>query len=246
MVRILVSMETFKQDELERFPVYGALSSYIQKLSNYNLLPLFVCPEMTQEAIDEAYNLSDGVYFMGGSDFDPNNYSQDKHEKTSITETARDRLELTLLRRTLQDKKPFLGICRGCQALGIASGGALVQHVPDIVGHERHSLKKGQLYQDLATNKHKVIVGKASRVNKILKKERITVTSGHHQAVLTVGKDFQISGKSEDGITEIIEHTDSKYFCFAVQSHPEVESKGDLEPLFSAFAKSAFVYSRAK
>lgn len=246
MTHVLVSMETFKQDELKRFPVYGSLASYIQKLSNYNLLPLFVCPDMTQEAIDEVYNLADGVHFMGGSDFDPTHYNQKKHEKTTITEASRDQLELSLLRQTLQDKKPFLGICRGCQALAIASGGTLVQHVPDAVRHERHNLKNGQSYEDLATNKHPVIIDKESRIYKLLKKDRVMVTSGHHQAAEIVGKHFQISGRSEDGIAEIIEHNDPTYFCFAVQCHPEVEEKGNLEPLFAAFGRATNAYSKKR
>ncbi len=244
MVRILISMETFKQEDSKRFPVYGSFASYIQKLSKYNLLPLFVCPGMTQEAIDEVYNLADGVHFMGGSDFDPTHYNQKKHRKTTVTEASRDQLEIALLRRTLQDKKPFLGICRGCQALAIASGGTLVQHVPDVVHHQRHSLKKSQSYEDLVSNTHIAIIEKTSRIYKLFKKDRIIATSGHHQAVATVGKNFKISGKSKDGIAEIIEHIDPKYFCFGVQAHPEVEEKGSLESLFSSFAEAAYSYSK--
>lgn len=237
-------METFKQDKLKHFPVYGTLSSYIQKLSKYNFLPLFVCPSMTQQAIDEIYNLSDGVFFMGGSDFDPSHYNEKKHKKTIVAEHNRDQLEIALLKRVIQDKKPFLGICRGCQALAIVSGGSLIQHVPDVVGHTRHSLKREQSYEDLIINKHSVLVEKESKIYKLLKKDRIITTSGHHQAAATVGKNFRISGKSEDGIVEIIEHTDPSYFCFAIQSHPEVEEKGNLEPLFAAFSKATLIYKK--
>ena len=244
MIRVLVSMEAVRQNGQKSIPAYGAYASYIQKLSRYNIAPLFVCPTMTKDAINYLYNLADGVYFMGGSDFDPSHYKEKKHKKTIVTEAPRDQLELDLLKRTLEDKKPFLGICRGCQALAIASGGTLIQHIPDMVGHGRHSLENGQPYEALATNGHHVIVEKTSRIYKILKKERITVASGHHQAASSVGKNFKITGNSEDGIAEIIEHTDPTYFCFATQSHPEVETKGNMEPLFAAFSRAASAYNK--
>lgn len=243
MTHVLVPMETFLSDR--QIPVYGALGSYLQKLSKYNLLPLFVGSNMKQIAIDEIYQLADGVYFMGGGDFDPKYYGQKKHEKTAVTENLRDQLEVALLKRTLKDKKPFLGICRGCQALAIVSGGTLIQHVSDVVHHTDHALTRNQSYDDLTTQKkHPVIVEKTSKVYKLLKKDKIMVNSGHHQAVVAVGENLLMSGRSQDGIVEIIEHIDPDYFCFAVQSHPEVEEKGDLEPLFATFATAALRYNK--
>ena len=33
---------------------------------------------------------------------------------------------------------PVLGVCRGGQVLNVAFGGDLHQHLPELVGHERH------------------------------------------------------------------------------------------------------------
>ena len=33
----------------------------------------------------------------------------------------------------------MLGVCRGMQVMAVHAGGALDQHVPDLVGHEQHS-----------------------------------------------------------------------------------------------------------
>lgn len=237
MIRILVPAETYFQER--KIPVFGVWLSYLNKINKNKLVPLVLHPFMSKQVIDEVYDLADGVLFSGGSDFDPKLYGKKKHKKTNIAEPQRDKLEIDLLKRTIRDKKPFFGICRGCQALAIASGGTLVQHIPDIVGHNRHSQPEGQTYDDLADkNKHPVTIDRKSRVYKILKKEKIIVNSGHHQAVATVGKNFRITGKSDDGIVEIIEHNDGDYFCFAAQPHPEAEKDGDLEPLFTAFAKA--------
>lgn len=244
MIKILIPMETFSGDKFKLFPVYGAFASYVQKLINRNLLPLFVSPSMTPEGIDDLYQIADGIHFMGGADIDPKYYNQIKHEKTSANENLRDKMELEILKKTLKDRKPFLGICRGCQTLAVASGGTLVQHVPDIVGHTNHSLKNDQPYDALATrDKHPIIIDKTSRIYQLLGKEKIMTNSGHHQAAATVGKDFRITGKSEDGIAEVIEHIDPEYFCFAVQPHPEAEENGDLEKLFTEFANAAKEYS---
>lgn len=246
MIHILIPTETFTTKDTGSLPIYGAIATYLQKLTKRGLVPLLMIPGMSQEAVDDLYQLADGVYCMGGVDINPSNYGHEKHEKTSATDAPRDELELSLLRRALQDKKPIFSICRGCQALAIASGGTLIQHVPDIVKHAKHSVPEGETYEALTTNKHSILIEKTSRVYGFLKKEKITANSGHHQAVATVGKDFRISGRSEDGINEIIEHTDPKYFCFAVQPHPEAEEDSDLESLFTSFAQAAADYNKQK
>ena len=38
---------------------------------------------------------------------------------------------------------PVLAICRGSQVLNVARGGDLVQHLPEVVGDEKH--KDGRL-----------------------------------------------------------------------------------------------------
>ncbi len=49
-------------------------------------------------------------------------------------EPALDLFELAVARRADQRGIPVLGICRGCQALNVARGGTLHQHLPDVVG----------------------------------------------------------------------------------------------------------------
>ena len=38
---------------------------------------------------------------------------------------------------------PVLAVCRGFQVLNVARGGDLLQHLPDVVGDERHREEKG-------------------------------------------------------------------------------------------------------
>ena len=47
--------------------------------------------------------------------------------------------------RALERDMPVLGICRGMQLLNVACGGTLVQHLPDVVGHDEHRHTPGRV-----------------------------------------------------------------------------------------------------
>lgn len=140
MKKILVPLATQKNEHNTLAPLHYFRATYIQKLLTYNLVPLFVTTLMPKEMIDELYNHSDGIYFIGGTDFHPSTYGEHPHPKTDANDPERDALELYVLKKTLADKKPFLGICRGCEALAIASRGNLYQHLSDIFPEENHVL----------------------------------------------------------------------------------------------------------
>jgi putative glutamine amidotransferase len=235
MRKVLVPLASIKLHPDTIAPIQFARETYIKKLLKYNLLPLFVSSLLSEEQIDQLYSMSDGVLFMGGQDFKAAHYHEIPHEKNDSPDENRDKVELYILKKVLQDKKPFLGICRGCQALAIASGGKLYQHLPEKVEGEVHTL---DTYDKLKDIHHTVTVNKNSIVFEILKKVTLNVNSAHHQAVESVGKDLEIVGSSPRGVTEIIEHKDKSYFCIGIQSHPEALEYGDLEPLFKAFAET--------
>ena len=236
MKKVLVPLATLNLEENSFAPLHFVRETYIKKLLKYGLAPLFISPLTPTKIADELYNECDGVLLTGGSDFNPTLYKEKPHPKTEARELARDKFELEVIKKVLTDRKPFLGICRGCQALAIASGGSLHQHVPDIAPEETHS--KINSYAEIADNETEVQIDKKSRLYGLLRKEKITVRCGHHQAVKTLGKNFKAVGFSLAGIIECVEYIDPSFFCFAVQSHPEIEENGDLEPLFEAFSSS--------
>ena len=59
------------------------------------------------------------------------------------TRPERDRAELALLRAALERDMPVLAVCRGSQVLNVARGGDLVQHLPEVVGDEKHKQTPG-------------------------------------------------------------------------------------------------------
>lgn len=222
--------------------------AYIRKLIKYNIQPVFISSVYSKNLINILYSTSEGILCVGGSDFDPQHYGQVAHPETKPGDPRRDQLEIYLIRKTFKDKKPFLGICRGCQALVVANHGTLHQHIPDIISQETHRPLKGGSYDDLVEGKisHKVIIDKHSKIYSLLKKEEIHVNTGHHQAVDNQGKNLVISGCSPKGIPEIIEHIDKNFFCFGIQSHPEAIDRGPLEVVFASFAKAVKRWARKK
>ena len=211
--------------------MHFARETYIHKLIGVGLTPVFVSSLFRDDMVDALYEECNGVLCMGGSDISPAHYDKDKEPKTIVSEPLRDKLELHVIRRALQDKKPYIGICRGHQALAIASGGTLIQDIADLP--EKHTAYN---YDELRTMVgHEVVLEESTRFYNLIRKNIIHVNSAHHQAVDKPGHDLIVSGRSHDGIIEAMEHADTSYFCYSVQCHPEAMT-GDLDKLFSAFS----------
>lgn len=244
MKKVIVVMAVVQLQEKSIAPLHFARATYLKKLAYYGLMPIFVTSTMSDEMINEAYDMCDGALFMGGSDFDPSLYNQIPHEFTQANELSRDKIELYLLKKILADRKPFLGICRGCQALNIATGGDLLQHVPDITIEENHGIGEGNTYERLLTNpKHEVSLVQNSKINQIMGKLSVMVNSGHHQAINSPGSNIVITGRSLNSIVEVIEHIDPDFFCFGIQSHPEAEDESFFEEVFAGFTSAIKIYT---
>lgn len=168
----------------------------------------------------------DAIVFAGGADLEPSLYRQEAHEQTQGTRPQRDAAELPLVHAALERDLPTLGICRGMQLLAVAAGGALVQHLPDAVGHDRHRPAPG------VYGHHAVHLQPGSRVHGILG-EHTTVPSYHHQGLQNPGS-MTVTGWADDDTPEVVEHQD-KTFTLGVLWHPEV---GDDPRLFQALVDS--------
>jgi putative glutamine amidotransferase len=181
--------------------------------------------------IDETLAALDGILFSGGSDLDPRLYEQEAHPETFGVAEERDDAELALLEGALARDMPVLAVCRGSQVLNVARGGDLVQHLPDVVGDEKHKHTPG------AFAEHDVRLDARSRVGALLG-ERAPVKSHHHQGLGRLGRGLTAVAWADDGTPEAVEDP-SRRFAVGVLWHPEA---GDDVRLFDEFVRQAREY----
>ncbi|MGX6607278.1 gamma-glutamyl-gamma-aminobutyrate hydrolase family protein [Micromonosporaceae bacterium Da 78-11] len=178
----------------------------------------------------------DGIVFSGGADIDPALWGAPRHPRTD-GDQARDDSELQLMRAALDVDLPLLGICRGLQMMAVASGGTLHQHLPDLIGSERHQAAPGTdpLAADAAAfGRHDVVIRPGTRAHELLGAHS-TVNSFHHQAIDDPGTFTAVGWCPDDRVIEIIEDP-ARTFAMGVQWHPE--RTADLR-VFTALADAA-------
>ena len=163
----------------------------------------------------------DGIVFTGGNDMNPANWSAEKHPTTEVDD-VRDTSEIMLMRAALEADLPILGVCRGMQVMAVATGGSLHQHLPDLIGHDRHRAATGT--DPLAAEasdygRHDVVVEDRTLARGVFG-HFLTVNSFHHQAVADPGDFVPVGWCPDDRVVEIIEHP-GRAFALGVQWHPE-------------------------
>ena len=220
--------------EQVRFGAWEPLSvlvplSYVRAVEHAGGRALVIPP--SDDALDQTLDVLDGLLLSGGADIDPAAYGADPHPETQAAHPVRDRAELLLLEAALERDMPVLAVCRGSQVLNVARGGDLVQHLPDLVGHDHHRHTPG-VFGD-----HEVELDDASRLADILG-ERAPVKSHHHQGFGRIGEGLVPAAWADDGTIEALEDP-SKRFAFGVLWHPE---EGRDFALFEALVEQARAY----
>jgi putative glutamine amidotransferase len=117
----------------------------------------------------------------------------------------------------------------------VARGGDLVQHLPDVVGDEKHKHTPG-VFAD-----HDVTVERASRLGDVVG-DRAPVKSHHHQGYGKIGHGLREVAWAEDGTVEALEDPE-KRFAVGVLWHPEA---GEDAALFEALVEQAKAYREAR
>jgi len=193
--------------------------AYVEAVAQAGGRPVLVPP--LAGCAPETLAVLSAVIVCGGPDVDPARYGRAREPATALLAPERDRPELELIEAALARDVPLLGICRGMQLLNVARGGTLVQHLAG------HFTRPGSF------DAHPVQTVPGTRVAAILG-ERVTVASGHHQGVDTVGSGLVVSARSPDGVVEALE--DPRGFALGVLWHPE---QGEDGRLFAALVQAA-------
>lgn len=157
----------------------------------------------------------------GGADLDPALYGAENQGSQGIDRRL-DETELGLIRQFSAAGKPILGICRGLQAINVAFGGDLIQHLPTAPAH---------CWEESTGDKqHLVQVEAGSFLTSIYPDcgGGLSVNSAHHQGVGRVAEGFRVAARAGDGVVEALECPQRK--IFAVQWHPERMTLGRARP----------------
>jgi putative glutamine amidotransferase len=203
--------------------------SYVRAVERAGGRALLVPPD--DDGVEETLDALDGLLLSGGNDVDPAAYGAEPHAATGGVRPERDRAELALLEGALARDMPVLAVCRGSQLLNVARGGDLVQHLPEVVGDEKHRETPGVF------SAHGVRVDPESRLGGLVG-ERAPVQSHHHQGFGRVGADLRETAWADDGSLEAVEDP-SKRFALGVLWHPE---EGEDAALFEALVHEARAY----
>jgi putative glutamine amidotransferase len=209
--------------------------SYVAAVQRAGGLAFLLPPDAAATAApDEVLGHVDGLLLAGGRDVDPRLYGAEPHAQTDPPATDRDAFEVALSARAIERDLPFLGICRGMQVMNVARGGTLVQHLPDVVGHEAHREVLGRF------GAHDVRLAEGSLAARAAGEAHHATMQHHHQGVDALGDGLVVTGWSAvgDDLPEAVEVPD-KRFALGVQWHPEADEESRLIGALVAEARDA-------
>lgn len=206
--------------------------NYAQAVADAGGIPVLIPPMADMKGLSEIIH---GWLIPGGDDIDACRFGEDNHPKVSLQDPARFEGE-KLLWDSIPTDLPVLGICYGCQFLNVARGGSLIQHLPDVVGHEGHTGGTMQEYD----------VDRGSKLRSAVGTDTVTGKSYHHQAVKDVGENLKVVSRNDDGTIEAIEATDRPW-VLGVQWHPErTLMDSATKGIFETFVRSAAQFAEQR
>ena len=177
--------------------------------------------------------LLDGVLITGGNDIDSAAWGEPLHPEADLEDPRRAELEHEILKQA-DPRMPVFGICYGCQLINVHYGGSLVQHVPDVVGDDKHRGDPMQDYSVEPGSKLGMVVGASAQGR-----------SSHHQAVKEIAPGLRVVARHADGTVEAVE-TDDRRWIIGVQWHPERSDNETSAKLFQSFIAAAKRYQEEK
>jgi putative glutamine amidotransferase len=176
--------------------------SYVTAIQRAGGLALLLPPDQVVDP-GEWLSLLDGLILAGGADYGD--------------VPDRDAFEIALGIAALGADLPLLGVCRGMQLMNLARGGTLIEHLPDVLGHEDHRAVPG------AFGDHDVRLRDGSLAARAAGEIVHATKSHHHQGVDRIGEGFEVTGwATVDELPEALEDP-SRRFALGVQWHPEAD-----------------------
>lgn len=232
----IIGLTTSRSFTAFGLPTLGVAEAYVNAVKNAGAAPVLIPLGLPEPVLETLAARLDGIVFTGGGDVHPEQYGAQPHPKVTFVDEDRDRVEIHLVRRAVENGLPFLGICRGLQVINVALGGSLYEDILDQhPGAEQHSFSSKEGRDYLA---HRVSIHPDSRLAGLLGLREVDVNSLHHQAVRQLAPDLVPSAYAPDGIIEALELPQHP-FGLAVQWHPEwLQAHFAMRSLFQAFVSA--------
>jgi putative glutamine amidotransferase len=191
---------------------------YLTAIAGAGAIPVVVSAPQVKSTLRHLLNRLNGLVLSGGNfDIHPRYYGERPIKELGEIKAERTEFELEMTTAALGRDLPILGICGGAQVINVALGGSLYQdiatQIPGAGAHERgarpHAIG------------HPIRIETATRLFRILGRQKLTVNTTHHQAVKKLGRGLIVNALAVDGVIEGVESTEHR-FVLGVQWHPEV------------------------
>jgi len=210
-------------------------------------IPVFLTNDIHPSPADIRRDMAwiDALAVMGNSlDIDPTTYisryptndprhsvhSQTRSELSTPKGKARARYEEAMIRKALECGMPVLGICGGMQRLNVICGGTLHQHIPDLVGCDKHMQHRQGIAPHIPVVP--IIIKDNTTLAEIAGDIKMDFTTGHsplqpkvimensmhHQAVDKIGETLCVCA-----VTDTVRQCDGTfgYLAEAVEADPD-------------------------
>lgn len=232
----IIGITTYQGKDADDFSTVALMQSYVKAIMQAGGVPVLIPSMLAESGWDALYSRLDGILFTGGGDISLDYFKGDAHPRINGVDLLRDAVEMTLIHAAASDGKPFLGICRGAQAVNVALGGTLYTHIPDQLPNALDHSYPSNMRTVLV---HEVKIEEGTHITEILGEPIVKVNSLHHQGLKDIAPTLRVTGHAPDGLVEAIELPDHP-FGIAVQWHPEwLTDQPSTRNLFRKFVEAA-------
>lgn len=228
--------------------LFTLAEEYVDRVRRAGGIPIILPPAPIGVAADAVRSV-DGLVLTGGGDFSPSCYTERDEGVSDDIDPDEDAWDLALTHAAREAHLPFVGICRGMQALNLALGGTLHQ---DICGRANHP-PIPKVPEHAVGFRHPVRIDPESRLGRLLGVHERSVNSIHHQAVDRLGEGLVPVAHAPDGTVEGLEYSggngaapdDPDWIALGVQWHPERMEHGIDQRIFDELIRAAGARRRA-
>ena len=226
----------------DKYEVHGAGRINSQAIAEVaDALPLIIPADPALVDTEDLCAACDGFLFTGGRpNVHPEEYGEAATEAHGAFDRARDSVALNLIRRSVDEGRPILAICRGFQEMGVAFGSTLHPEIRDLPGRDNHRMPPDGTLEEQFALRHDVTFSEGGPFHRLMGKRTVRTNTLHGQGITRTGPRIVVDGWADDDTPEAIYVRDAKGFALGVQWHPEWNAAGDpvSTALFRAFGQA--------